>query len=242
MYGVCNTAAATVAKTVDITGFRLYTGARVTVKFTYASGASNSTLNVNGTGAKKMVRYGTTAIGNSSTLGWAAGAIQTFTYDGTSWVADYWTNTTYSNVALGQGYATCSTAAATAAKTATLSSYSLTTGGIVAVKFTYAVPANATLNINSKGAKNMYYRGAKIVAGIINAGDTAIFMYDGKQYQFLAKDYNNATTTTAGLMSAADKAKLDSIASGATADSAITYAEIDAICGASMANISEVSW
>lgn len=75
MYGVCNTAAATVAKTVDITGFRLYTGARVTVKFTYASGASNSTLNVNGTGAKKMVRYGTTAIGNSSTLGWAAGAI-----------------------------------------------------------------------------------------------------------------------------------------------------------------------
>jgi hypothetical protein len=43
-------------------------------------------------------------------------------------------------------------------------------------------------------------------------------------------------------MSAADKAKLDSIASGATADSAITYAEIDAICGASMANISEVSW
>ena len=58
----------------------------------------------------------------------------------------------------------------------------------------------------------------------------------------LSKDYNNATTATAGLMSAADKAKLDSIASGATADSAITYAEIDAICGASMANISEVSW
>lgn len=157
-------------------------------------------------------------------------------------MADYWTNTTYSNVALGQGYATCSTAAATAAKTAALSSYALTKGGIVAVKFTYAVPANATLNINSKGAKNIYYRGAKITAGIINAGDIAVFMYDGTQYQFLAKDYSNATTTTAGLMSATDKAKLDSIASGATADSAITYAEIDAICGTSMANISEVSW
>lgn len=218
MYGVCNTAAATAAKTVNITGFRLYTGARVTVKFTYASGAANSTLNVNGTGAKNMVRYGTTAIGNSSTLGWAAGAIQTFTYDGTSWVADYWQNTTYSNVALGHGYATCSTAAATAAKTASLSSYNLTKGGIVAVKFTYAVPANATLNINSKGAKNIYYRGAKIVAGIINAGDIAVFMYDGTQYQFLAKDYNNATTATAGLMSAADKVKLDGIATGATAN------------------------
>ena len=70
----------------------------------------------------------------------------------------------------------------------TLSSYALTTGGIVAVKFTYAVPASATMNINSKGAKAIYYRGAAIKAGVINAGDLAVFIYNGSQYHLLCKD------------------------------------------------------
>ena len=38
-----------------------------------------------------------------------------------------------------------------------------------------------------------------------------------------------ATSSLSGVMSASDKAKLDGIASGATADSAITTAEIDAL-------------
>ena len=41
--------------------------------------------------------------------------------------------------------------------------------------------------------------------------------------------YDLATSTKDGLMKASDKAKLDGIASGATADSAITTAEIDAL-------------
>ena len=96
-------------------------------------------------------------------------------------------NSTYSNASLGNGYATCSTAAATAAKVASLSSYSLSTGGAVSVKFTYDVPANATLNVNSKGAKAMYYRGAKIPAGIIKAGDVATFVYS-TYYHLIAID------------------------------------------------------
>ena len=88
----------------------------------------------------------------------------------------------------GQGYAACSTAAATAAKTATLSGYNAVTGGIVAVKFAYAVPASATLNINSKGAKAIYFRGAAITADVIKAGDTATMMYDGTYYQLIAVD------------------------------------------------------
>ena len=107
-----------------------------------------------------------------------------------------WTDTTYTNVKLGQGYATCSTAAATAAKAAALTSYSLVTGGVVAVKFTYAVPASATLNVNSKGAKSIYYKGAAITANIIQAGDTATFMYDGTRYQLLAVDRVNKTAVT----------------------------------------------
>jgi len=178
-YGVCGTAAATAAKTVTVDdGFALTAGAQVTVKFTYANSVASPTLNVNGTGAKPIYRYGTTvASTGTTTTGWVAGAIQTFTYDGTGWIRDYWSNTTYSNASLGQGYVTCSTAETTVAKTAALSSYALTTGGIVAVKFTNDVPAGATLNINSKGAKAIYYNGAAITDGIIKAGDTATFIY-----------------------------------------------------------------
>ncbi len=99
-----------------------------------------------------------------------------------------WSDTTYTNEKLGQGYGTCATAAATTAKAVTLASYALTTGGVVAVRFANAVPAGATMNINSKGAKAIYYRGAAITAGVINAGDVATFIYNGSQYILLAVD------------------------------------------------------
>lgn len=100
-------------------------------------------------------------------------------------------NTTYSNASLGQGYGTCSTAEATAAKAVTLSNYTLVTGGVVAVKFTYGLCASATMNINSKGAKSIFINGAAVTATtakMVKAGDTAYFMYDGTQYQFLGTD------------------------------------------------------
>ena len=100
-------------------------------------------------------------------------------------------NTTYSNASMGQGYGTCSTAEATAAKVVTLSNYVLATGGIVAVKFTYGLCANATLNIDSKGAKNVFINGAAVTsttAKMVKAGDIAYFIYDGTQYQFLGTD------------------------------------------------------
>lgn len=90
--------------------------------------------------------------------------------------------------AFGFGFGTCPTAASTAAKLVTLANYNLVTGGIIAVSFTHDVPANATLNVNSKGAKNIFYHGAKIVAGVIKAGDVVTFMYDGTQYQIIGLD------------------------------------------------------
>ena len=122
-----------------------------------------------------------------------AGATSTVT--GCWQVADYDANTTYTNASLGQGYGTCSTAAATVAKTATLSSYAATTGGIVSIKFTYAVPASATLNINSKGAKAIWYKGAAIPDGIIGAGEVATFIYDGTRYHLLDVDRIRFLTT-----------------------------------------------
>lgn len=97
------------------------------------------------------------------------------------------------NTALGDGYATCSTAAGTAAKTAALTGYTLTTGGRVSVRFTNAVPANATLNINNKGAKAIYKNGAAVTAGMIIAGDICTFVYDGSFYQLVSIDRAIAT-------------------------------------------------
>lgn len=108
-------------------------------------------------------------------------------------------NNTYSPATLGQGYGSCSTAETTVAKVVTLASYTLTTGGVVAIKFTYAVPANATMNINSKGAKSIYHKGSAITAGVIKAGDVAFFIYDGTNYHLIAIDRCASEKSIVGL-------------------------------------------
>lgn len=98
------------------------------------------------------------------------------------------TSTTPTNVSLGQGYGTCPTAAATGAKTSAITGYKLAAGGVAVIRFTYAVPANATLNITGTGPKPMYFRNARIVANVIKAGDTVTFMFDGNYYRVISID------------------------------------------------------
>lgn len=52
---ICSTATATASKTVSLTGFTLFDGATVRVLFKNGNTASNPTLNINSTGAKKIV-------------------------------------------------------------------------------------------------------------------------------------------------------------------------------------------
>lgn len=103
-YGVCSTASSTLAKTVNISNFKLVTGARVNVKFTYAhsyDSYSTATLNVNSTGAKSIVRFegalgheeirflrGANIGGDLSCYSptWRAGETVEFMYDGSYWV------------------------------------------------------------------------------------------------------------------------------------------------------------
>lgn len=188
-YTTCSTAAGTAEKAVECSGFKLDTGAFVIVKFTVTNTAAvaNLKLNVNSTGAKP-IKYRGANLSGAGIL--AATRFYIFVYDGTNYelVGDLDTNSTYTNASLGQGYGTCGTAAATAAKAVTLANYALTVGGVVAVKFTYAVPASATLNVNSKGAKPIFYKGAAITANVIQAGDIATFIYDGTNYHLLAVD------------------------------------------------------
>ena len=96
-YAVCNTSGSTVAKTVSITNFKLVTGVRVFIKFTYAhDSTTKATLNVNNTGAKS-IRYKGYGVFKGYNGGsnsdkqypntWEAGEIVEFIYDGTEWVS-----------------------------------------------------------------------------------------------------------------------------------------------------------
>ena len=118
-------------------------------------------------------------------------------------------------------YATCSTAAATAAKTVALSGFALATGARVLVKFTVTnSAANPTLDVNGTGAKPIQYRGAAIAAGTLAANRTYGFVYTGAQYELVGDvdtntTYSLATASNDGLMAKGDKGKLDGIAVGA---------------------------
>lgn len=91
LYGTCATAAATAAKVVVCANFdKLITGVTIKVKFTYANGVANPTLNVNSTGAIAIMRYGTTRPSTSAATSWNAGAVVSFTYDGTYWQMNDW--------------------------------------------------------------------------------------------------------------------------------------------------------
>lgn len=159
------------------------------------SSASGWTLNVNGLGAKPVCQ--TMAAASLVTTAFNVNYTMLFVYNSTRVSGGCWdmfygynTNTTYSNASLGQGYAICETAEIIAAKKATLSSYALTAGGYVAVKFTNSVPANATLSVNAKTEKPIYYKGAAITADVILAGDLAVLLYNGSQYHLVAIDRN----------------------------------------------------
>ena len=203
-YGTCDTAAGTAEKVITIQGndnWTLTTGSIIVIKFTNSNSASNVTLNVNGTGAKSIWYNNAAYTSTSNIVCGYAKRYTTYMYDGTYWV---WishgtdSNTTYTNVALGQGYAVGTATSVTTTQTATLSSYALTANGIVAVKFPYDVPANATLNVNSKGAKAIYYRGVALTDGVIKAGDTATFIYN-TNYHLISIDRNetvDASSTT----------------------------------------------
>ncbi len=82
-YATCSTSSSTAAKVAACAGFSLSTGAAVAVKFTNTNTVSSPTLNVNGTGAKSIKKYGSTG---PDTYMWNAGAVVEFFYDGTYWV------------------------------------------------------------------------------------------------------------------------------------------------------------
>lgn len=101
-YGTCNTDAATEIKDVSCTGFKLYTGSWIAVKFTVTNSAAvaNVKLRVNSTNANdaKNIKYRGGNLPSAGSL--AVGRVYFFVYDGTNWeiIGDLDTNTTYSGM------------------------------------------------------------------------------------------------------------------------------------------------
>lgn len=93
-YGVCNSLASDTTKIVEMTGFVIMTGVTINVKFTNKNTATSPLLNVQTSGAYPIVQYGSTNAGvDELTTSWPAGAVVSFTFDGTNWVMNYGVNT-----------------------------------------------------------------------------------------------------------------------------------------------------
>lgn len=129
------------------------------------------------------------------------------TSDGTSAKANQLTTTRFINGVPFNGttnvnnFVSCSTAAATAAKTVTIDGFRLLSGAQVRVKFTNANTASSpTLNVNSTGAKSIYYNGLYSTSFTstsfpFDADKIYTFTYDGTYWR-LEGDWLNTVTAT----------------------------------------------
>lgn len=106
-------------------------------------------------------------------------------------------------------YGTCGTAAGTAAKAVSVTGTPTLEAGLrVIVKFTTTnSAASPTLNVNSLGAKSIYYRGSAITGSsnnILQANRVYEFVYDGTNWQLVGDINTNSggTVTSVGLTNA----------------------------------------
>lgn len=163
--------------TGSYSGITAYTDGLTIIYVPKVAGASTTTLNINGLGAKTCHYTGSSNL----TTHYAVGTPILLTYVGGYWKrADYDSWTPY--VA-----AYCSTAAATAAKTASCSSYVLTSKTYIHMLITTANTAQSalTMNINSKGAKPIYINGtASSASNYTLPAGTYIVYYDGTNFYF----------------------------------------------------------
>ena len=213
-FGICNTAAATAAKEVEIAGFSLVNGVEIAVKFTNDNTESHPTLNVSDTGAKNIMYndgefnylqanriYNFRFVQTSSTAGvgnWelVSSPYSYYAYSSTKATsATEWETSRVLNGLSVNGtrnlvnFGTCSTAGTIAAKTITINNgsyFSLSTGAEVTVKFTNTnTVSGLTLNVNGTGAKYIYYRGKNIPYHVILANKLYTFRYDGSYWQLV---------------------------------------------------------
>ncbi len=219
-YGACSTAAATAAKVVDCTGFILQTGAWIAVRFTTTNTAAvgDLTLNVNGTGAKG-IKYRNANLPAKGDL--AANRTYLFVYDGTyyQWVGDRDTNTTYSAVKNTGSTAGLMTVTDKVKLDGIESGAQVNIIESVKINNTALPITNKEVNIPLMGAASASAAGTIGLVPASASGDQGKFLKaDGTWGVPENTTYPDVGTTgNSGLMTVADKIKLDGIEPLATA-------------------------
>lgn len=194
-YGTSFTISTNAVKLVACDGYKLAKGSIIGVLFSASNTAATPTLNVNDTGAKSIYVGNSTPNSTTNVLKWSANTMIYFMYDGTYY--RYITSISGASTTPSRGantwFGTSSTAANTAAKTSTIDNFVLTKGAVVCIAFSTAntyVGGTLTLNINSTGAKNIYYNNA--VTSTTNtllwdAKEMLTFVYSGSYWYFAGK-------------------------------------------------------
>ncbi len=193
--GVTGTLAIANGGTGNTTGLAASATILATARTIRTNLASTSTASFNGSAAVTPGVTGTLAVSNGGTGATTHTSGNFLKGAGTSAITSV--TATVARAQLSFGYGTCSTAAATAAKTVTLSNFALISGARMTVKFTYANTNTATtLNVNSTGAKQMYFAGSRLDGSTIVASDIVDFVYDGTYWQILAINSASANSGT----------------------------------------------
>lgn len=194
-YGECTTSPTTAAKIVTVSGnFVLEKGASIDVMFTYHNTASSPTMNVNGTGAKAIKKYNTSA--EEMSYRWAPNSITRFTYDGTYWFIENGTeaSTTYYGVTKLNNTVTSTSTQQAATANAVKQAYDLANQAMTKANeggsFSDAVGIyGVTTTFNSDGSITEVYAN--------NATKTTTFNTDGSITEvYVSADSQTQTKTT----------------------------------------------
>ena len=177
---------ATVARTVNVAGaFARSHGTIVWVKFQNRVTAANATLNVNSTGAARMVLGADDGTSLADFITPDRHYCFMFTQNGTSL---FWHLLNPDGRVIPRLIST--TAAGTAAKVATLTGFERDPGAVVWVTFsTQNTAASPSLNINSTGAAPIVSHSARQ----ITTGRRHAFAFDGVSYQLVTTDVSDET-------------------------------------------------
>lgn len=236
-FGTSSTAAGTGTKEVSCTGFTLASGAWIAVKFsvTNTTAVASLKLDVNSTGAKPIKHRGSN-LPSTSTL--SAGRVYLFVYDGSNYELVGDLNTTYtaaSATPLMDGTAAVGTSSKYAREdhvhpSDTTKVDKETGKGLSTNDYTTAeknkLSGIATgAEVNQNAFSNVVVGDVTVAADgktdsfEIEAGTNVTIVGDATNDKITisATDttYSDATTSASGLMSAADKTKLNGIATGA---------------------------
>lgn len=182
-YGECTEAGNEATKTVECNGFKLATGAEITVRFSNANTAVNPTLKVGKTDAKQIRYNGSAKIDANLIKGTHT---YTFRYTGVYWdiigepQLDYWFTTDDSGEGIQDRI------------TNRVNGFSLYPGCEAIVTFSKTVTnTSPKLNVSGTGLKYMYYKGAYIPPYLLQAGHTYTFKYDGTYWQLIGSFFEN---------------------------------------------------